>query len=101
MSKCFIMIDVMFLMILMLIRHGTACQKVYFIIIIGHFQIKYLRFNQILVLVAMMFRPIQDGHFWGYSRIAGWGQWQGQKALCPYDETWHSYTLSKEDQKNI
>ena len=54
----------------------TACQKVYFFIIIGHFQIKYLRFNQIPVLVAMMFYPIQNGHI---LTDRGWGRGQGQK----------------------
>ena len=46
--------------------------------------------------------PIQDGLFRGCSRMGGRG------ALCPplshisyNEETWHSYTLPKEDPKNI
>ena len=39
--------------------------------------------------------PIQDGSFRGYSREGG------QKGISYNDETWHTYTLPKEDLKNI
>ena len=54
-------------------------------------------------LVRLDFNPIQDGHFPGCSRM-GRG---GKKTPLPKnhkssnDETWHSYTLPKEDPKNI
>ena len=55
----------------------------------------------------MCVNPIQDGLFWGMLTDGGW-EW-GKKALPPLnllrisynDETWHSYTLPKEDSKNI
>ena len=39
----------------------------------------------------------------GFSGAAhGWGGGGGGVAKSPYnDETWHSYTLPKEDRKNI
>ena len=52
--------------------------------------------------------PIQDGPFWGCSRMGG-GRGGSQKKFPPSNlshisysnKTWHSYTLPKEDLKNI
>ena len=59
---------------------------------------------------SIFVNPIQDGPFRGFSRMgAGGGVGGGQKSPTPLnvshishnDETWHSYTLPKEDLKNI
>ena len=42
----------------------------------------------------MNLNPVQDGHFWGCSRM---GPFLGH--ISYNDETWHSYTLPREDQK--
>ena len=42
----------------------------------------------------IMFNSIQDGHFWGCSRMVA-----GRKSYN--DETWHSYTLPKKDPENV
>ena len=55
---------------------------------------------------SLTFNPIQDGHFRGCSRWEGGGG--GLKAqtaknllhISHNDETWHSYTLPKENPKN-
>ena len=44
----------------------------------------------------MNLNPVQDGHFWGCSRM---GPFLGH--ISYNDETWHSYTLPREDQKNM
>ena len=49
------------------------------------------------------FNPIQDGLFWGCSRMGG-GLFAPFPKTCHtilQYETWHSYTLPKEDPKNI
>ena len=49
-----------------------------------------------------MLNPIQDGPFWGCLRIrVGWRGGGGEGEIFYHDETWHSYTLPKEDPKNI
>ena len=60
-------------------------------------------------LTGKRVKPIQDGHFWGCSRIGWGGGAGGKKATSPKnlsnvsynDETWHSYTLPKGDPKSI
>ena len=56
-------------------------------------------------MVIILFNPIQMGLF---GAAHGWvGGGGGAKRTSPtlksvtYDETWHSYTLPKEDAKNI
>ena len=58
--------------------------------------------NKIMkIKLILNVNPIQDGHFWGCSRM------MEQKApsllhlshISYNDETWHSYTLPKEDPK--
>ena len=50
-----------------------------------------------------LFNPIQDGLFWGCSRMGAlFGSPSLKSATHSYnDETWHSYTLPKEDPKNV
>ena len=57
----------------------------------------------LLIFNYWYLNPIQDGAFRGCSRMGG-----AKKLLLPKmshifcnDETWHSYTLRKENQKNL
>ena len=55
------------------------------------------------VIIPFKINPIQDGHFRGYSRMEG-GKFAPLTKICQIsysDETWHCYTLPKEDPKNI
>ena len=47
--------------------------------------------------------PIQDGLFWGCSRMGAAGKKVPlpKMKLLPNDETWHSYTLPKEVPKTV
>ena len=48
--------------------------------------------------------PIQDGLFWGCSRMRLEDFLFPLPKICHIsynDETWHSYTLPKEDPKNV
>ena len=53
---------------------------------------------------VLIVNTIQDGTFQGCSQI-GWGQKglppQNLRHISYNDQTWHSYTLPKEDPKNI
>ena len=53
------------------------------------------------------FNPIQDGHFWGCSRMNGGGEWRAKKppllnlSTYPTMMKLDSYTLPKGDRKKI
>ena len=49
---------------------------------------------------GVIFNPIQDGLFWGCSRMGG-AKRASLSHISYNDETWHSYALPKENPKNI
>ena len=56
--------------------------------------------------VTKIFKPIQDSLFRGCSRMGGEGSFlppppKNLRHISYNDETWHSYTLPEEDQKNV
>ena len=57
-----------------------------------------------VLIDVLIVNTIQDGIFQGCSQI-GWGQKglppQNLQHISYNDQTWHSYTLPKEDPKNI
>ena len=60
----------------------------------------HLDFTAFLIFKFLLelFNPIQDGHFRGCSRM---GEGKNLSHISYSDETWHSYTLPKEDPKSI
>ena len=51
-------------------------------------------------MVIKLLNPIQDGLFRGCSRMRG-GRGGKKTHISCNDETWHSYTLPKEDPEDI
>ena len=54
------------------------------------------------------FNPIQDGQFWGWSRMNGGGEWRAKKPpslksvnISYNDETWQLYLTSRRSKKNM
>ena len=43
----------------------------------------------------------EDAHGWPVEREGGGGVKKALSHITDHDETWHSYTLAKEDLKNI
>ena len=71
------------------------------------FKVKYffILFKGFSVAKMSTFNPIQDRPFWGCSQM-GDGSQKGHphknlSHISYNDETWHNYTLPKEDSKNI
>ena len=62
-----------------------------------------LKFEKDCSEIGGLVNPIQDGTFWGCSRIWGTKSLASLKSSHKSynDESWHSYTLPKEDSKNI
>ena len=71
------------------------------------FNLKWITYFGYLLLILRFssFNPIQDGHFRGCSRMGGAKRPPSLKSVTHIisynDETLHSYTLPKEDPRNI
>ena len=66
--------------------------------------ISYVNYMSYINYRTYVFNPIQDGLFRGCSRMGGafWPPlFQNLPHISYNDESWHSYTLPKEDPKNV
>ena len=80
----------------------SSCNATYYGKTYQHFSTRAADHMGISNLTGKRVNPIQNGHFWGCSRMEGAKRSPPSKILSHIscnDETWHNHTLPKEDKK--